>query len=107
MESEHLNGLIASAPKPDGASVSRDGFYEALQVTGVDPGSALAATWCSFGQRNIEALVDATQLTVIHPLGVLSSAGKRGMMNKAVKFDSVAFSDVQGFGADEYTDPRA
>lgn len=90
----------------DQATIDWDGFSEVLSAEGVDPDSVLAATWCSFGEQNIEALIDGPQLTVIHPLGVLSSLGKRRMLNKAQKYDRIDFSACRGYGPTEYTDDR-
>jgi hypothetical protein len=103
----YLEQLALAAPinfdtaKPDWA-----GVHEVVRAAGYDPSEAIAATWCSFGKMNIEALVDATQLTILFPTGIVSTLGKRKMLTGGMKCDMVPFSICRGFGADDHTDAR-
>lgn len=99
---------MASNIPPTIAPVNVDyaGFNEALRAEGVEESSILAATWCSFGTANIEALIDADALTVIHPGGIISSVGKKKMFGGSPKYNSLSFSQVRGYGAEDHEDPR-
>jgi hypothetical protein len=81
-------------------------FGEALHAEGVEESSILAATWCSFGTANIEALIDADALTVVHAGGIISGVGKRKMIGGGLKYNSISFSQVRSFGAADHEDPR-
>lgn len=103
----HFDRLVAAAPvnfdvaKPDWA-----GIAELFDKQQVDPAGVLAASWCSFGERNIEALIDSPALAVVHPGGILSSVGKRKTFGKVLKFDEVPFGICKAFGESEHTDER-
>ena len=104
---QNIQQLAAAAPTvfneatPDWAGVS-----EALPAAGVSPGDVVAATWCQLGHRNIEALIDATQLVLIHRRGLLATLGKKKMFGGAVKLDAVDFAKVRAVGPADYTDDR-
>ena len=105
---DRVDMLVASAPVNEfnSAKMNWGGFAEALSVSGLNPDSVVAATWCSFGERNIEAEIDSTQLTLIHPNGIFSSSGSRRLIGKAVKFDTIDFSLVRGYGPADTADER-
>lgn len=63
-----------------------DRVKEALDGEGVDPLDRACGGVVQLGERNIEALIDRTALSVTHPSGVLSSVGKRKMLAKTVKY---------------------
>ena len=89
----NIQGLTQAAPvNEDRTNVDWSGFEEGIQAGGFKPDAALAASWCSFGEANIEALIDAPQLTVIFPDGVYSSVGKRKMFGKSVKYDMIDYT---------------
>jgi hypothetical protein len=93
--------VVAGAPvNSDAPTIDWDGYAEALRS------DVVAASWCSFGQMNIEALVDTLALTVIHPIGILSSVGKHKLIGKAVKYDALSFNMVRTYGPAEHTDER-
>jgi hypothetical protein len=104
---DHFDRLVSAAPVNfDTAKVDWEGIKSLFADQRLDPSSVVAATWCSFGVMNIEALVDAPALTIIHPGGVLSSVGKRKMFGGALKSDQIAFSDCRDISDTEYTDER-
>jgi hypothetical protein len=104
---EHFDRMVAAAPVNfDSAKVDWEGYKSVLESKRLDPSTVVAATWCSFGVMNIEALVDAPALTLVHPRGILSSAGKRKMFGGALKYDEIDFSDCRGFCTAETTDER-
>lgn len=103
----YFDQLVASAPVNfDRASPDWSGIRDLLQEHGVDPASVTAVTWCSFGVRNIEALIDGPALTMVHTTGVLASLGKRTMFGKALKFNEIAFGMCRSIDEAEYADPR-
>lgn len=103
----HLDRLVGEAPVNfDSAKVEWDGIRNLLADQHVDPSSVVAVTWCSFGVMNIEALVDSAALTLIHPGGVLSSAGKRKKFGNALKFNQIIFTDCRNISDAEHTDER-
>jgi Short C-terminal domain len=103
----NLDSLVTGAPVNFGAAkVDWAGVSEALRSAEVEPDLVLAATWCSFGERNIEAEVDSTQLTLVHPFGILSSVGKRKMFGGTVKYDVIDFGAVRAYGPAETADER-
>ena len=102
-----LEEAIASIPtSTTSVQIDAAGVQEALRIQNVSPDSILAATYCSFGQRNIEALIDDTVLAVVHPSGIVASAGKRKLLGGQVKFNSIEFSQCRSYGPDEFTDER-
>lgn len=103
----HFDQLVANAPvNSDSPKVDWSGIRELLQTQGIEPTSVVAVSWCSFGTHNIEALVDAPALAIVHPRGVLSSVGKRKTLGKSLKFDAIDFGTVRGMGEAEHTDDR-
>ena len=105
--SQSLQTLLVKAPVyHDKPSLNREGVLEAMQVAGVSPDSIAAVSNCKFGTANIEALVDDDTVAFVHSGGVICTAGKRKLIGKAVKFDTVDFAQCRAFGPVEYTDPR-
>lgn len=103
----HLDQLVASAPTNfSAAKMDWDGYREAMQVEGIDPSGVVAASWCVYGTRNIEAQIDPSGLGIVHPSGVLVSAGKRKMLGKAVKCWTIPFSPCRAVAPAETTDER-
>lgn len=103
----HFDRLVKAAPVNfDSANVDWLGYAALLNSQAIDPNDVLAATWCQFSTVNIEALVDSTVLTIIHPSGVLSSVGKKKLFGSGFKYDEVQFSTCKGFGPAEYIDER-
>ena len=82
------------------------GVEQAVRSTGVEPSTAIAATVCSFGERNIEALIDSPAMTFLFPTGIVSTTGKKGMLGGGPKAKVIDFSEVRAFGDCEYTDDR-
>jgi hypothetical protein len=102
-----LDQLVASAPVNfDSAKVDWQGMRALLTDQGIDPTSIVAATWCSFGERNIEALIDSPALSLVHARGVISSVGKRKTFGSGFKFDQVLFSECNAIAPAEHTDDR-
>jgi len=103
----NIQDLSASAPVLfDKANPDWGGVAEVLRVTGVAPESVCAATWCSLGHRNIEALIDAPQLTLVHSGGIICTVGKKKMLGGGMKYDSINFAQVRAIAPAEYTDDR-
>jgi len=104
---EHFDHLVSTAPVNfDSATVDWPGYAALLQTLQIDPDSVHAATWCSFGLQNIEALVDSSVLTIVHPGGILSSVGKKKIFSSNFKYDEIQFGMCQAFGPVEYVDER-
>jgi hypothetical protein len=104
---QHFDQLVASAPVNfDSAKVDWEGIRSFLESKQVSPSDVEAVTWCSFGIRNIEALVDDSALTMVHSRGILSSAGKRKTFGGSLKFNEITFSDCKGISEEETTDER-
>lgn len=102
-----FDGLVSSAPVNfDQARVDWAGVRGVLAEGNLSPADVVAVTWCSHGQRNIEALIDAPALTLVVPTGVISTVGKRKMLGKSLKYDFIRFSDVRQWGPAEHTDER-
>jgi len=103
----YLESLSRMAPvNLDTARPDWPGVYDAVVDAGFTPEDAIAATWCSFGEINIEALVDASQLTLVFPTGIVSTLGKRRAFGRGPKYDVIPFSTCRGYSPDEYTDAR-
>ncbi len=49
----------------------------AHSTAGIALSDVVAATWCQLGHANIEALVDAPQLVLVYPGGIVATAGGR------------------------------
>jgi hypothetical protein len=107
MTSDTLDALIQRAPihrnsvTPDNA-----GVLEAMRLAGVAPSSVLTVSHCKFGTANIEALVDDDTLAFVHTAGVLCTAGKRRMIGRSVKYETIDFAMCRGFAPADYTDER-
>lgn len=82
------------------------GVEQAVRSAGADPNAALAATVCSFGERNIEALIDSPAMTFLFPTGIVSTNGKKGILGGAPKAKLIDFREVRAYGDCEYTDER-
>jgi hypothetical protein len=96
----NFDGLIGSAPttsKP--AKVDWEGVREAFASNGIDASAVVAVAWCGHRSTNMDAGVDFPTLAVVHPGGILCTTGKRKMMGKGVKFDSIPFGRVQQHAA--------
>ncbi|NKY08930.1 hypothetical protein [Cellulomonas hominis] len=65
-----------------------------------------AASWGRFSSMNIEALVDEPELILIGTVGFVSTAGKRKMLSKKLKFGSVAYEQIREYRPVEHADPR-
>lgn len=105
--SSHFAKMVESAPETNGATkVDWSGVVEAMRLDRIDPDSVLAVSWSVFGTRNIEALIDPPTLAIIHPGGVLSTAGKRKMFRRAVKAWRITFPPCQDWGETETVDER-
>lgn len=104
---DHVQQLARAAPsnfneaKPDWLGVA-----EVLRTVSVEPNDIAAATWCQLGHANIEALVDAPTLVLVHPRGVLATLGKKKMLGSGMKFDAIDFAQVRTCRANEYQDER-
>jgi hypothetical protein len=104
-DARRLEELVAEAPVNDNKVVGDfNGVLEAFAIAGVDPMTVLAASQCQFGTANIEALVDDDTLGFVHPDGILCTAGKRKLFNKAVKYSTVQFAQCQAFAPCDYDD---
>ena len=82
------------------------GVAEVLRAMRVGPNDIAAATWCQLGHANIEALVDASMLVLVHPHGVIATLGKKKMLGSGMKFDALDFAQVRTCRANEYRDER-
>jgi hypothetical protein len=99
--------MVAAAPVTSTpAKVDWAGLKALLEAKQIDPADVIAVTWCSFGVMNIEALIDATALTIVHPAGIISSAGKRKAFGGAIKANELNFADCRRIGEAEHTDER-
>lgn len=105
--SPRFDGLVAAAPQVGGETkIDWAGVAAAMRDESIDPETVVAVTWSVFGTKNIEALIDPPTLAIIHPRGVLSTAGKGGMFSKAPKTWKITFPPCKGFGATETVDER-
>jgi hypothetical protein len=104
---DHFDQMVAASPiNSDSAKVDWAGYRELMHTVGIDPATVRATSWCSFGIRNIEALIDSPALTIVYPAGILSSVGKRKTLGKGFKYDQVAFSMCNAIAPAEHTDDR-
>jgi hypothetical protein len=104
---QHFDELVAAAPVNfDSAKVDWTGIKALLDAKNVDPSDVLAATWCSFGLNNIEALVDSPALTIVYPGGILNFAGKRKTFGGSLKFSEIDLRDCRHVSEEEHTDER-
>jgi hypothetical protein len=104
---QYFDKLVAAAPvNSDSAKVDWAGIKSLLESKHINPSEVLAVTWCSFGIRNIEALVDSSALTIVHPTGIISSVGKRKSFGGSLKFSELNFSDCRQVSEEEHTDER-
>lgn len=107
IDNGHLDRLVSEAlVNFDSAKVDWAGYSQLLENLTIAPDSVLAATWCRFGTHNIEALVDAPALTLVHPGGILSSTGKKKTFGKGFKYDEIEFVMCKKWGDTEHTDER-
>lgn len=104
----NIQQLAASAPSNfnEVKTVDWVGVETALSDNGLSSNDVVAASWCSLGHMNIEALVDSPQLVMITPRGIVATVGKKKMLGGAIKSDAIEFGRVRTFGACEYTDER-
>jgi hypothetical protein len=103
----YFDRMVSEAPVNfDSAKVDWLGITSLLESKSIRPSDILAATWCSFGVMNIEALVDSSALTLVYPAGIISSAGKRKTFGGALKFNEIRLRDCRTIGDEEYTDER-
>jgi hypothetical protein len=77
-----------------------------MEAAGFDSDSALAASWCTFGIRNIEALIDDPTLAGVFPTGILASVGNRKLFGGRVKYSAISFKSCKEFGPADTSDPR-
>lgn len=104
---QNVQQLAATAPSNfNEAKPEWPGVADVLRAVGVGPDSVVAATWCQLGHMNIEALVDAPMLVLIHPHGVIATVGKRKMLGGGMKFDAIDYTQVCGYGPNDYRDER-
>lgn len=102
-----IEQLARQAPTNfDEATIDWNGFRAAMDAERIDEAGVLAATWCSFGESHIGALVDSSALTVIHPRGILSGVGKKSMFGGRLKYDFIPFSTVRSFSPEDHEDDR-
>ena len=103
----HFDGLLAEASSRQAATkVDWAGVQAAMADNGIQPDSVAGLSWCTFGTRNIEANIDPPGLAIVAPAGVLVTAGKRGMMSKAVKAWTISASQCRQFGPADWQDER-
>jgi hypothetical protein len=99
--------LVTAAPTNfNGTKIDWDGYREAMALERIEPSAVVAATWCTFGTRNIEPQIDPSGLGIVYPERALVSAGKRKMLGKSVKYWMIPFRQCRAFGAAETADDR-
>lgn len=107
MTNDLIRQLAEAAPVNENhASVDWDGYRNALKSAGFDESAVLCASFCSFGVKNIGALIDDPQLTCVFPDGIFSSTGQRSRFGRSVKSDIIRFDRIRGFDAVDQEDPR-
>lgn len=107
MTTTTLDALIKHAPvHRNSAAIDPAGVREAMGETGVSLDSIITVSHCKFGTANIEALVDDDTLALVHPTGVLCTAGKRRLIGKSVKYHTIDFGLCRAFGPVEHADER-
>lgn len=104
---EHLDRLVTAASSNDvSVKVDWQGIGSLLKEQQVDPSEVVAASWCSFGEHNIEANVDSVALALVFPSGLLSTVGKRGMLSGSIKHSRIDFAQCKAMGPVEHADER-
>jgi hypothetical protein len=83
-----------------------DSITQVVREAGYDPDAVRAASWCSFGKMNIEALVDSPALAMVFPTGIVSTAGKRKIFGSGMKYSTIPFASCRAYGPADHTDPR-
>jgi hypothetical protein len=93
---EHFDQLVASAPVNfDTVQMNWAGLASLLESKNISPSDIVAASWCSFGLGDIEALTDGSALAMVHRGGVLSSAGLLRANGGGVDYHEVDFSQCR------------
>lgn len=100
---ERIKKMSQETPFGERVAIDWTGFNEAMEQAFPGAENAIAVSWCEFGMRNIEALVDPVMLAVIGTEGVFVSAGKRKVFGSGVKFNAIPWAQVKDYGPDEYT----
>jgi hypothetical protein len=102
-----LESIVGSAPVHfDHGHIDLLSIGQALSAHGVAVSNILAASWCTFGTVNIEALVDAPTLAFVHPRGIIATVGKKKLFGGQVKYSSIDFSYCRSYGPVDHEDPR-
>ncbi|WIX85830.1 hypothetical protein [Amycolatopsis sp. DG1A-15b] len=107
VDAEKLSEIVKLAPVHfDQGQADLNGIGQALTAEKLDVSEVLAASWCTFGTANIEALVDAPTIAFVHSRGILATTGKRKMLGGKLKYSTVDFTSCRGYGPTEHEDPR-
>ena len=77
----HIQQLAQAAPRLTDVPVNFEGVDAAARAAGFEPGDAVAATWCKFGDKlnPLGAPFNGSPaLGVVFPTGFLATSGKSG-----------------------------
>ena len=106
--SPHFDELLATAPAPQAGrpKVDWQGVDEMLRLEQVEPDSVQAVSWCSHNDKAPPMWGGVPGVAVVHPRGVVATAGKKGMLGRGLKGVVVDFGLCREFGPIEDADDR-
>jgi len=102
----HFDALVAAAPEIRPTKVDWAGVQTAMQSAGVSPGSVVATSWCDYNEKAPPMWGGEPCIAVIHPSGILATAGKKKLLGGGIKGITIDFAMCREFGAIEDADER-